>query len=508
MGLLRSLKGYSIADHRGTRVVSAPVAFSRTLEGFDLWDHQRRAVEKLHERSGLAALLMDMRTGKTRTALAYAYQAWAERTLVICPLNVMRFWRNEALRTPIGQIMDVLMLDNSTSIKKRAELLLALTAKDGIVIVNHEACWREPLRSAILRWAPDAVLVDEAQRIKHRQARQTKFIHQLGDKEYVRIKIPMTGTPMTKGLQNIWSIYRFMDPSIFGDRWNYFQNRYLIMGGFEMREVKGHQNTEEAEELIAKSSFRITRDECFDLPPRSDEPVAVPLNISSIATYKKMKKEYIVQVDGTMTGGTSVSGTAFARIVLTATLRLQQITSGFIKLDTDEEVDTSTEKLDTCVEFVKDALENGEKIAVFCRFRRDIARVFDALKVAGISADVFMGGMTPLQRQSVFDDEGKWRALNPVIVAQTRAISLGLSVSAASIGIFFSQGFSLEDFKQAKDRLHGSDQTRAVSYYHLLATLNDQPSVDHEVYNVFDRDEEFAHSILRDPGIARRLLTA
>jgi SNF2 family DNA or RNA helicase len=451
---------------------------------------------------------MDMRTGKTRTALAYLHEVAAKRILVICPVTVASVWEEEIVTTPIGQKATILVLDNNLSVSKRAARIKALSKTDGptLIIVNHEAWWREALRNAIGRWEPDAIVVDEAQRIKNRGAKQSRFLHLLADHDYVRYKLALTGTPITKGLENVYSIYRFIDKTIFGDNWYKFSNRYLTMGGFEGKEIVSYQNTDEAEELIAQTSYRITREECFDLPPRQDIVVPVPLQPKTIATYLTMLKGYISQIEGTDEAGNQVRGVALARIVLTAILRLQQITSGHITLEDDTVATVGDEKEEACCSLVADIVSSGEKVVIFCRFRPEVPRLAKALKVLGIDTQLLLGGMSPDERNSVIV-RGKWIPKAPVLISQIKAGSLGISMSAASSAIFYSVGFSLDEFKQAKDRLHGADQLASkVGYYHLLATLDGKDTVDHKVYRTLQADQEIAHALLRDPGSALKLL--
>ena len=79
----------------------------------------------------------------------------------------------------------------------------------------------------MIDWKPDLVIADESQRIKTHDAEQSKAMHQIGD--VAKYKLILSGTPVQNDAIDLFSQYRFLNPTIFG--WNYyaFRNRYAIM---------------------------------------------------------------------------------------------------------------------------------------------------------------------------------------------------------------------------------------------------------------------------------------
>lgn len=472
--------------------------------GFELFEHQYRAVEKLEERDGCAGLFMEMGTGKTRAALAYIHDV-ARRVLVISPLMVGSVWEREIAKLPTARKFQVHQaLTGTIANRARWLKLFGESGVNGIVLVNYEAAWREPLRSAILRWQPDTVLADEAHRIKHRQTRQAKLLHFLASSTTVQRRIALSGTPMTQGVQDLFSIYKFVDDTVFGSRWADFQAHCLKMGGYQGREIIGYQEDrlQEIEEKIAQTSFRITRDECLDLPPRTDVVVPIRLSTETRRVYDKMKKEGLSELDGTDENGRPFRGVALARITLTNIMRRQQLTSGFCKTEEGPLVDISSEKVDAAQQIVTDAVAQGERVVVFCRFIHDVERVSAAISPTVLHG-VMTGDTSKKERDRVLHDIESGAI--SCIVAQIQVGGLGVNeMVAASIAVFTSVGFKVDDFQQARDRLHRIGQTRRVVYYHLLA----DKTVDGEVYQALSEKRSIAATVMRDPEAARRLLNA
>jgi superfamily II DNA or RNA helicase len=200
--------------------------------------------------------------------------------------------------------------------------------------------------------------------------------------------------------------------------------------------------------------------------------VRIPITLTSRSLYDRLRKEAVVEVNSML----GESRQVVAKTVLTLLLRLQQATSGFIRPADDGPTETvSTEKLDTTKELVADALAQRRKVVVFVRFLHDMESLRGAFGPS-VRVGTLVGGQTSTARKAVVDDfrAGKY----DVIVAQIRVASLGIDLSTASVGIFYSLTFSLDEFLQAKARLLGRHQTHDVTYYHLIAT----DTVDDKIY--------------------------
>lgn len=449
----------------------------------------------LQRSPGWGGLFCDMGTGKTRMALAYL-RGRAQRILVVCPL--IPVWREEAgALVPEYHVIDLLR----GSVRERAARLLSRTWTEPVIVtVNYDAFWREPLRSAIQKFSPDAIVLDEAHRIKSRTARRTRYAHSLADNSGAVYRLALTGTPSSRGLEDLFSVYRFLDPSgqTFPRRWADFEYEYLVKGGFQNYQIVGYRNMERAREAIARTAFCITRDEALSLPERADIVVPVQLDVVTLQRYHEMRRFAVAQMDGTDEHGRPLSGIAVARIALTTLLRLQQITGGFCQTDRGI-VDLGEEKLLACTSIVEDALAGGERVVVFCRFLRDLTRLQQRLSVLAPTAR--LAGDVPVARREAIVAEHK-RGRLPVLVAQLSVGSIGIDLTAASVAVFYSLGFSLIDFLQARDRLHRIGQARRVVYYYLLASR----TVDEKVYRVLAGRRDLARQIMTSRHEARAVI--
>lgn len=429
-----------------------------------LYEDQQLGVAKLQALNGRAGLFMEMGTGKTRTALAYADGAGARRVLVVCPLSVAGVWELEC--RDVGYSLPVVDLTEQDSLAKRAALLKC--TGDALVVINYESYWREPLRKAILDWRPDTVILDEGHRIRHRGARQSRFAHALADQPFVTRRLLLTGTPITNGLQDAWSLYRFIDASVFGKRFVDFQNAYLMLGGWQGRQIVDYRNVGIARQRIDASSYQCKK---RGLLGRRDQPIPVRLDSETLRVYAELKRRAMVEVADANGQPTTV----VARIALTLLLRLQQLTSGFLRDVGADIVEVGDDKGRRAVELITDAIDGGERVVLFARFLHDIELVRSLLPPS-VRVAIIQGGVPIRERKRIMAafKAGEY----DVVLGQIKTASEGIDLTAASVAIFMSVGYSLHEFLQAKDRIHRIGQTRDVLYYHLLAAR----TVDVRVY--------------------------
>lgn len=455
----------------------------------DLYPYQMRAAEKLIRLGGRGGLFLDMGTGKTRTALAVAWHLRCRKLLIVVPLSAVGVWKDEAaLVWPKLRIGDA----SIGTIAKRAACIQQQECH--AYLVGYETYWREPLRSALQKWQPDMVIYDEAHRLKGRSSKQSRFAGRLA--ELVPRRLALTGTPMPNGPEDLFGLYRAIDPVIFGSRWLDFERRYLIKGGYLNYQIVGYHNVHEIKRKLVESATRVTKANALDLPPQVDVTVPVTLDRATRELYDEMRKKAIAEVEG-YSGGKMVAGITLARSVLTNILRLQTITGGWTKLASGEIVDLSQEKEKLLLDLLSDAVPQVGRVVIFCRFRHDIDRLTAAL--AGKERTFVLDGRTPPAARTELLK--KFRAVKyGHLIAQVAVASLSIDLSCSHLGIFYSSDYSFANYEQCRNRLHRHGQEQKVTYHNLVATN----TIDERIYKALQDKADLAKSIL-DVDSAREL---
>ena len=210
------------------------------------------------------ALLMEQGTGKTKVALdtaAYLYLNGKIDTLVvIAPNGVHRAWVNKEI--PIHMACKHKATFYSAQMKKTQQenFDAVLEYKDGLRIFsfNVEAFTSLVAQKAMMKVLKNnkvMMVVDESSKIKTPGAKRTKLITFFGRSAVCR-RI-LTGTPITKGPEDLFAQFKFLNPDILGFTAFYkFRARYCIMGGFENRQIIAYQNIEELTEKCREKQLQ------------------------------------------------------------------------------------------------------------------------------------------------------------------------------------------------------------------------------------------------------------
>ncbi len=205
------------------------------------------------------------------------------------------------------------------------------------------------------------MIVDESHRIKNYSSKTTREMMKLGSKvEYRRC---LTGTPIAKNLADVWSQMMFLDPKIIGiDTLAVFKARFCIMGGYENRDVVESKNVEEFYRLIAPHSYRLTKSEATDLPPKMYPKYKYEMDKKTRAKYDDMKHSFMMEIE---------NGTIEAKNHLSCVIKLQQLLSGFVTTDSKhhEYELISMQRAEIVVEILN---QIGGQCIIWCAFIPDI----------------------------------------------------------------------------------------------------------------------------------------
>jgi len=411
------------------------------------------------------ALYHDVGCGKTLTATAIMGELFnkrlVRRVLVIAPVSVVPVWPAEVAKW--GAFDSVVVAAQGTA-AKRVDTIKRMPKADKrlqVVVINYEAIGRSaPIQEALLKsFKPDMVILDEAHRVKNHTAKQSKAIYKLG--KQAKYRLAMTGTPVANLALDLFGIYQFLDPSIFGSSYTAFKARYAytvpLPGGGTMVTGMRADMLAELSEKAHSIAHTVTKEEALDLPDFVDVDIPVKLEPKARKFYDELKKESIAYL--------SEQTAAVATNVLTRIMRLQQVTGGFVKDDSDAYHQVSFAKIDALKDILQDT---PSKIVVFARFTNEIHAITRLAESLRMNPVVIDGSVSMKDRGEIveqFQDDEDTR----VFVAQIQSAGLGITLTSADTAVFFSTGWSLAEYQQARGRIHRIGQKNKVTYLHLVA---------------------------------------
>ena len=449
---------------------------------FAPYSHQVEAAALLSSAEAFA-LFLDMGTGKTKVILD-EFQRECERgglidLLVVAPAGSYSNWIGE-----IEEHLDPLLLERLTVAQWRSSSgrslrqVEALLAVEGprVLIVNVEALSNKPKRGEAIAKSKEVVMkflqrrrttvvVDESTSIKSRTARRTNFLTRHVSRLAKRRRI-LSGLPSPNSPLDLFSQFEFLDERILGSSYVAFRSQYAVVvrkpfgpGGRMIDVVAGYKNVPDLFERIKPFSFRKTKEECLDLPPKVYMPPrVVELTADQKRIYKEIKEDATSQLEE----GVHVS----ASLVITQMLRLHQVLCGHVVDENGVEREVKTNRVDALLEVLA---EHSGKAIVWANYNHSVKMVAKSIarEYGEKAVAIFYGGnaSTRLEEERRWKNDPECRFL----VASQGAGSLGNTWVEADLVVYYSNDFSLEHRMQSEDRAHRSGQTKSVTYVDLVA---------------------------------------
>lgn len=439
-------------------------------------------------------LLFEMGCGKTLTAIAIMGALYQEkkidRVLIVAPTSVVAVWPHElADFADYPFTVETLLGDKSKRLKSLNDLTRYPYPKLKVAVINYESVWRDGIQDAIKTYDPDLIICDESQRIKTHNSKQSQAMHQLGDR--ARYKLILSGTPVQNNVTDIWSQYRFLDKTVFGEIYYAFQNHYCVMHSVFKSKVMRTINEDELVQKEHSIAFRVTKEEALDLPEQTFETRYIEMTPKERKTYDALKRESVADIEG--------GGTITATTVLTKLLRLQQFTGGFLVKDgATEPEQVSTAKLDALKDIIEDyVIDGGKKLVVFARFIPEVNAIIDMAEKTlkpdktGKKVVSIQGSVKKEERGNIIEQFQK----DPdtvLIVGQIDTLGVGVTLTAADTCVYYSKTYNYATYEQSLSRIHRISQRNVCTYIDLVCA----DSVDEKITMALKKKEDLATKIV------------
>ena len=434
--------------------------------------HQIKALEMSWDRPYFA-YFMEMGTGKSKVLIDNISMLYdngkINGVLIVAPKGVVKNWYEGEIPTHLVDHIEyksVLWQSSITQTQQKNLDSLFETGEDlHILIMNVEALSTKKgydFAQKFLFSHRAMMAVDESTTIKNPEAKRTKNICQLGlATKYNRI---LTGSPVTKSPLDLYKQCEFLSPGLLGHESYYtFRTRYAVMrtanfGGRSVQIVVGYRNLDELSEKLKAFSYRVLKDECLDLPKKTFMKRIVSLTSDQMKVYKEMSKLALASFNGKM---------MTTATVLTQLMRLQQITCGNFIADDGTMHELATNRLPELMDLL-DEIEG--KVVIWANFQRDVHRIIEAInKEYGPDSFVDYYGLTPQEdRQKNIKKFQDPNSKVKFFIGTTQTGGYGITLTAASTMIYYSNGYDLEKRQQSEARIDRIGQERPMTYIDII----------------------------------------
>ena len=458
--------------------------------------HQLTALEKSWDKTEYG-YFMEMGTGKSKVLvdnMAMLYdKGKINGALIIAPKGVYNNWFTQEIPIHLASHIQptmVLWTASTSKTKDKEYQSLFETGHDlHILIMNVEALSTKKgldFAAKFLRSHTTMLAVDESTTIKNPTAKRTKSILQLGKQaEYRRI---LTGSPVTKSPLDLFTQCNFLNEFLLGfDSFYAFRNRYAHMiernfGGRRVQLVGSYKRLDELAENIKSFSYRVLKEDCLDLPDKIYTKREIELTDEQSKAYATMKSAALASLKGKM---------ATAPHVLTQMMRLHQITCGHLKNDDGT---TTTIKNNRMKELLSLLEEVEGKVIIWANYIYDIENIVKNIseEYGADSIVQYYGAISSQDRADAIEKFQDPNSNARFFVGNPQTAGYGITLTAASNVIYYSNGYDLEKRLQSEDRAHRIGQTKSVTYIDLIAPK----TVDEKIVKALRSKMDIANTIM------------
>jgi SNF2 family DNA or RNA helicase len=461
------------------------------------YKHQLEALEISHDKDEFA-LFMEMGCGKSKVIIdnfVYLYnQGKVYNVLIVAPKGVYDNWVSREIPAHINEHVNYDMVkwqsSHTKTFLKKLEKMYTIDLNLKILVMNIEAFSTKKgceFASKFIQHNKSMFVVDESTTIKNQKAKRTANCVRLGKYAYYR-RI-LTGSPVTKSPLDLYSQCMFLNPALLGFSSYYsFRGRYADLVekrgyGKPYKFITGYKNMDELNETLSKFSHRVLKKDCLDLP----EKVYLRRNIEMTPEQSKAYKE-IQRFAVTLL---SNQKTITINHVITQIIRLHQISCGFTVTDDGVTTEIPSKRLAELVSILE---ETDGKVIIWANYRYDIQRIAKALiEIYGReSVGTYYGGVEQNERERVIDEFQNLNSPLRFFVGNTQTGGYGITLTAATVVIYYSNNYDLEKRLQSEDRAHRIGQTNKVTYIDIVC----ERTVDEKIVKALRRKQSIANLVL------------
>jgi SNF2 family DNA or RNA helicase len=416
-----------------------PDSMLRSLLKIPLYDYQIRGAIFLACR-GRSILGDDMGLGKTVQTMAavelLARERGIERVLVVAPASVKYQWEGE-----IRKFTDrpVQVIEGGHDDRLSQYSLPAFYR-----LVNYEQILRD--LDALNAWAPDVIVLDEAQRIKNWESKISRAVKRLRS----RYAIVLTGTPLENKLEELYSIVQFVDDRRLGPAFQFLhEHRQTDDGG----RLLGYRNLDKIREKMAPILLRRTRGEVLNqLPERTDSTLFVEMTAEQRRPYEEqraalarlLQKKVLTELD--------------RKRILCCLANLRMVCGSSYLLDKATNV---SPKLDEFAELMTElSEEGGHKAVVFSQWELMLDKASERLKHLKIGHAFLHGRIPSKDRRKLLDEFRNDPACRVLLSTDTGGTGLNLQVADTVINL--EAPWNPAVLEQRIARVHRMGQDRPV----------------------------------------------
>ena len=372
-----------------------------------------------------------MGLGKTRQSVIAMIEAEpAGPWLIVCPASVKHNWVRE-IRLALGAA-DTWVVGPAPP---------PPPGFGGWVVINYDLLKRDI--EALLEHRFSGVVFDEGHYLKNHRAQRSRLARRLVvDRDIDPVVHVLTGTPLTNRPRDLFPLLQLVGHAL-GHSFLAFAKRYCDghKNDYGYWVTAGVSNVAELSVQLQGIMLRRNKDEVLDLPAKQRTWIEVDVD----AEVRERLNEAV---------GRFLSGERDGR---GRRLGIPMFSSARRRL--------AVAKVPQTLDYVKGAIDQGEKVLLFSCFTHATRRFEKAL---GELAVTITGEVPTAKRQGIVDRFQNDESVR-VLIGQIHAAGVGINLTAARQVVFNDLDWVPANHWQAEDRTHRIGQTGTVNVTYMIA---------------------------------------
>jgi len=458
------------------------------------YKHQEIALDHLAKQN-VFALIMEQGTGKSRPILEDWENRYRNRlahdVVILAPKGCYTNWVvstkddlcevDKWLSPEFRAKVQVGLWKSSSSHTHRQKLKDLLHVKGPrILAMNIEALNRVGYaRDYLMMFVKERRVIgviDESTTIAHEEAARTKWILENLAQRFMYRRI-LSGLVAPETPMDLYTQYNYLDWRIIGQRsfWG-FKNRYAVLQKVDFRPkhireqmeaqkrihkaahvIVSFRNLPELSDKIMKYSYRVTKDDVLDLPPKIYQFWDVEMTDEQEKHYTEMRDLAMTQLNDEQF--------ASAKIKLDQLGKMQHILCGHVRNEDGTLSDIPETRTDAVVEILHN---HDGKAIIWAPYPQALRKIRDRLqKEFGDDSTVGFWGETTLEERIEARGRIQHDDATRFIVSNQSVGKFGNTWTACNLVVYYANSFDNEDRQQSEDRAHRIGQTKFVTYIDL-----------------------------------------
>ncbi|MDE5790253.1 MAG: DEAD/DEAH box helicase [Muribaculaceae bacterium] len=422
----------------------------------------------------------DMGLGKTLqtiSLLSLIYPECKTPSLIVMPRSLLFNWEKELKRFAPE-------ISFSTYYGQGREL--EETLKSNIVLTTYAIVRNdiEKLKDVTFQ----CIVLDESQSIKSISSQVTIAVNLLNSDH----RFALSGTPMENNLTELYSLFRFLNPPMFGTL-EEFNSSYA----YPIQKT-GDKN---ASDSLRKKIYpfvlrRLKKDVLDDLPPRIDQTIYVEMSERQRRLYNERRLSYREQIGAAI----KRDGTQKSQFLMFQALsELRRIAS---VPESAGDAKIKSPKIDELIESLVTSVSNGHKAVVFFNFLAGLEIVASHLEKAEIEFESMTGSTSAKARKRIverFQTDPKCM----VMLLTLKVGGVGLNLTAADTVYMFEPWWNKAAEEQAINRLHRIGQKSTVNSFSLITV----GTIEEKILQLQEQKSELFNELICADGSTSKFLT-